>query len=171
MPVLRRTLRIRFCWWWNRKRMRIGWDGEFVGWCSGKGKHTNGSKTRIKPATKTRTRTQIQHYGLWKRIMQTAKHCLGRENFVFGFSVDSRMKAKLNLTKVKANLTVNLSLDTTWCRLGFPIFRKVLITLDLVESLHKSIRLPNNKSWTPQSQHNVSSGYRPVVLGRPRQEG
>jgi hypothetical protein len=25
MPVLRRTLRIRFCWWLNRNRMRIGW--------------------------------------------------------------------------------------------------------------------------------------------------
>jgi hypothetical protein len=36
-----------------------------------------------------------------------------------------------------------------WCELGFPIFRKVLITLDLVESRHNSIRLPNNSVLNP----------------------
>jgi hypothetical protein len=36
-----------------------------------------------------------------------------------------------------------------WCELGFPIFGKVLITLDLVESRHNSIRLPNNSALNP----------------------
>jgi hypothetical protein len=48
--------------------------------------------------------------------------------------------------KGNINLTVNLSLDTIWCRLGFPIFRKVLIALDFVESLHNSIWLPKTRS-------------------------
>jgi hypothetical protein len=37
----------------------------------------------------------------------------------------------------------------SWWELGFPIFRKVLITLDLVESRHNSIRLPNNSALNP----------------------
>jgi hypothetical protein len=36
-----------------------------------------------------------------------------------------------------------------WCELGFPIFWKVLITLDLVESRHNSIRLLNNSVLNP----------------------
>jgi hypothetical protein len=39
------------------------------------------TKTRTKPATKTRTQTETQHYGLWKRIMQKAKHGVGRGFF------------------------------------------------------------------------------------------
>jgi hypothetical protein len=73
--------------------------------------------------------------------------------------------------KGKMNLMVNLSLDTTLCRLGFPIFQKILIALDLVESLHNSIQLLNNTFRILQSQHNISSGCRPVVLGRACQEG
>ena len=47
-----------------------------------------------------------------------------------------------------------------WTRV--PDLPKGSKSLDLVESLHKSIRLPNNAFWTLQSQHNVSSGYRPA---------
>lgn len=78
MPVLRRTLRIRFLWWrW--------WNGcESVGnflWDVSRGKwmHKTEPKTRTQPAQKDEYRTQTQHCGLWKRIMQKAKHGLGRE--------------------------------------------------------------------------------------------
>jgi hypothetical protein len=46
-----------------------------------------------------------------------------------------------------------------WCELGFLIFRKVLITLDLVESRHNSIQLPNNSALNP-----AITGPRPLWL-------
>jgi hypothetical protein len=46
-----------------------------------------------------------------------------------------------------------------------------MITLNLVETKYKSTWLPNNTFQTPQSQHHISSGYRPCEHDRPRQEG
>jgi len=52
--------------------------------------------------------------------------------------------------RIDVNLTVYLKL---WLPLdenkGGPIFRKDLVTLDLVETKHKSIRLPNNMIQNP----------------------
>jgi hypothetical protein len=46
-----------------------------------------------------------------------------------------------------------------------------MITLNLVETKYKLTWLPNNTFQTPQSQHHISSGYRPCEHDRPRQEG
>jgi hypothetical protein len=77
MPVLRRTLRIRFCCGWIGIGCESGGGNKCGNDDSGKGKY-NQTKTPTKPPTKTQTRTQTQHYGLWNKIMQTAKHGLGR---------------------------------------------------------------------------------------------
>jgi len=54
--------------------------------------------------------------------------------------------------RIDVNLMVYLKL---WLPLdenkGGPIFRKVLVTLDLLETRHKSIRLPNNTIWNHAS--------------------
>jgi hypothetical protein len=73
MPVLRRTLRVRFLWWHWWIRCESGGMKIWSGGSGQRGSH-NWTKTWSKPATKTRTRTQTQHYELWKRIMQKAKH-------------------------------------------------------------------------------------------------
>jgi hypothetical protein len=46
------------------------------------------------------------------------------------------------------------------CELGFPIFRKVMITLDLVESQHNSIRLLNNSALKPRNRSTMT----PLVI-------
>jgi len=55
----------------------------------------------------------------------------------------SKLRVDVNLTLF---LKLRLSLDENK---GGPIFRKVLVTLDLVEMRHKSIRLPNNTIRNP----------------------
>jgi hypothetical protein len=112
MPVLRRTLRVKFLWWRWWIRCESGGMKIWSGGSGQRGSH-NWTKTRSKTATKTRTRTQTQHYGLCKRIMQRLNTALGRgkpnrlHNLFFGFSVDYRTKTK---TRVSVNLTVNQAL-------------------------------------------------------------
>jgi hypothetical protein len=50
----------------------------------------------------------------------------------------SKLRVDVNLT---IHLKLSLPLDENK---GGPIFQKVMVTLDLVETRYKSIRLPNN---------------------------
>ena len=111
------------------------------------------TRTRLQQdltSNKTLTRTQTQNYGLWKlkyAKAMTWKGCRTRK--WYGTGLMGRTQEHLKL-RVHVNLTVYLKL---WLPLdenkGGPIFQKVLVTLDLVETRHKLIRLPNNTIWNP----------------------
>jgi len=72
---------------------------------------------------------------------------VGQEN---DMALDLSDEHKNTRIRVDVNLTVYLKL---WLPLeknkGGPIFQKVMVTLDLVEMRHKSIRLPNNTIRNP----------------------
>ena len=88
-------------------------------------------------SNKTSTRTQTQHYGLWNWNMQRLRRgwVVGHEN---NMALDSKLKVDVHL---KVCLKLWLRLEEKRCD---PILRKVLVTIDLVETRHKSIHLANN---------------------------
>jgi hypothetical protein len=118
-------------------------------WWKRWGKHMNWTLTRpnqqqdLDQNTNSTLRTLKLKYA---KVM-ARKGCRTGKRYGTGLMGRTQEHSKL---RVDVNLTVYLKL---WLPLdenkGGPIFRKVLVTLDLVETRHKSIRLQNNTIQNP----------------------